>query len=179
MLKKLFLCVFMVMAVCCASAQDGDRRMAIYFNNPLSLVSKFRIKVEYRLDVQKSVLVNYTLHWGIFPGYSAGAEYRSYWETLGMNENYIYGRGGLGNVGYRRVPLINNQSDFAAPGNFFFGGAGVGRHWNMKGHLVLDASIGAKFTGVPTPEGDYNELLFYMTGPGAALEANFIFGFQF
>jgi hypothetical protein len=172
--------MLIIISLCTAQmlhAQNIDRSLAFHFSNPLGIASKFRIKAEYRLDVQNAFLVSYTKYWGNFPGYGAGAEYRSYWQTLTDHENYVYVKGGLGNVRYRPFSVIKDESFYYPPGNYFYGGAGIGRHWNFN-HFFIDCNLGAKFTGVTASEGNYNEVLFYLTGPGSVLDLNFHLGYQ-
>ena len=134
---------------------------------------------EYRVGVQRSFLFAFTKYWGYFPGYQGYASFRQYVETRGRHENFLYVKGGVGHAEYEPSDWLNKEKQvFEAPGDYFFGGGGVGRHFNF-GVFFLEATAGVKYSAVPKPISNYYERVFYVTGPGAIAEINFNFGFQF
>jgi hypothetical protein len=156
----------------------NDIGVAIYLNNPIGWISKFRVKAEYRMDVQKSIMVSYASYYGFFPGYQAGLEYRNYHELLSQHEHFWYAKMGLGEAKYKQIDIWAAPEMHAAPGSYVFAGGGVGKHWNFD-NFFIDINVGLKYTFVPSPEGDYNEIVFYSVGPGSIADINAHIGLQF
>jgi hypothetical protein len=158
-----------------------EKGFLIHFTSPLSLFSKAGVMVEYKVGVQRSIMFGYTNYWGYFPGYQGYAVFRQYLNTWrhSRHENFLYVKGGVGHADYKPADwLVESGQTFKAPGDYFFGGAGFGRHFNF-GHFFMESVVGLKYTGVPDAIDDYNERIFYVTGPGAIVEASFNFGVQF
>ena len=71
----------------------------------------------------------------------------------------------------------SEESPQCSPGNYFFAGGGVGRHFNFD-WFFLEINMGIKYTYVTNPPDVYNEHLFYSFGPGAIPDINGHFGIQ-
>jgi hypothetical protein len=160
-----------------------EKGIAIHFTNPISVLSKIGIMAEYKLGVQRSVMFSYTSYRGYFPGYQVAAAYRQYFQRWSnrdniRHENFMYVRAGVGNSDYTPPDWLKDGEAYVAPGDYFFVGCGIGRHYNF-GAFFLESILGVKYSGVPVPIANYNERIFYVTGPGAIVEINFNFGFQF
>jgi len=155
-------------------------RMAIHFSNPVGLISKGGFKLEYRFGIQSAILVDYNRYWGFFPGYKAGLEYHRYYQSFSRHEDFIYGKAGAGYAEYRPQALYSGwETNYAEPGKFLYGGAGVGRRYHF-GAFFLEVNLGLKFAQlVDEPKLEYNKSLFYSVGPGSLIDCNLHFGFQF
>ena len=185
-LSLILLVCFFLLSGLESRAQYLDPRIGIYFSNPLSLLSKAGIKAEYRLNLDNAILGSYTQYWGYFPGYQASFEYRRYFADRKRNgENFIYTKAGGGFADYKTDNPYHDLTvvgdgrtiDFA-PGNYLFGEAGIGRHFNF-GAFFMEINGGLRYTQVTNPPVVYNEHLFYTLGPGSIVDVNFHFGFQF
>ncbi len=156
-----------------------EKGLSFHFSSPLGLLSKGGVMVEYRMGVMQSVFFGYTRYWGYFPGYQAYAGYRHYYETWRRHDPFFYVKAGIGNAGYEPAEWLNNGKEkYVAPGDYAFAGAGIGRHYNF-GAGFIEFMLGVKYSAVPRPIDNYNERIFYVTGPGAIVEFNFNYGFQF
>jgi hypothetical protein len=158
----------------------GDKKIGIYFSNPISLLSKGRIKIEWRIDQSDALQLSLAGYYAIFPGSQESLEYRRYFRSPGVkSENFIYGKAGLGYNSTFQVNLFSNGPDYDPnnPGNYYLAGAGVGRHFNFgaKEHFFLDLAAGFKYCGT----SGHAAQLFYITGPGSTVDIHFHFGWQF
>ena len=188
MKKKILSGIFILMSLLSyqkADAQYLDPRYALHISNPLGMLTKIGIKAEYRLNLHHAFLGSYTNYSGFFPGYQVAIEYRVYYETRRKADNLIYGKLGGGFADYKSKNSYKDITIFgdgrtydAAPGNYFFPGAGVGRHFNFD-WFFMEVNCGLKFAIVTKPPEVYNEHIFYLTGPGAIPDINFHFGIQF
>lgn len=173
------------MSVLCsrkAGAQSmyyGMPTFAAYFSTPTGYFYKFGVKAEYRIYSENALLISYDDYWGYYPGYQAALEYRLYFSTTTATENLIYMKLGNGFADYESSPLFVTGKDLnKAPGTYYFGGAGVGKHFNYK-IFFIDIAAGLKFTYVINPPTQYNERMFYTMGPGSIPDVHIHFGFQF
>lgn len=181
--KSLQLYLFILLATLCsrqARAQYVADRLAIHFSNPIGLVEKGGLKFEYRLSLQNAVLATYDRFWYFFPGYRVGLEYHRYHETWGNDENFIYGKAGIGYAEYEPHNLYSGwEKEYLEPGKYLYLEGGVGRryHW---GPFFIEINAGLKLAQlIDKPKGEYNQNLFYSVGPGSLIDCNLHFGFQF
>lgn len=164
---------------------------AIHLSNPMLLLSKAGVKGEFRITPHHSALVGYTRYWGLFPGWQANAEYRYYIGRLNRRYNFFgYARGGYGEAKFD--PVFQSDHNFSFPllalprrtfpeFNYYFAGIGGGLHVNIK-VFFLEAMLGIKGTLRNNTEDRYyyhGAPIFYITGPGALIDAHINFGFQF
>jgi hypothetical protein len=156
-----------------------EKGFLIHFTSPLTLLAKGGVALEYKIGIQRSIMFGYNAYWGYFPGYQAYAVFRQYVNTRNPHESFFYVKSGIGHADYKPGAwLAGDQQVFVAPGDYFFAGGGVGRHRNF-GHFYIEALLGLKYSFVPKPIANYNEQLFYVTGPGSFLDGGLNFGFQF
>src|SRR5438046_2587793 len=98
--KTYFLPVLLALlsVLCCgrAAAQYLAPRCSIHLLNPVSLLSKGGLKLQYRISQENSFLVAYRMYWGFFPGYQASIEYHRYFQSWEKSEAFYYGRAGIG-----------------------------------------------------------------------------------
>jgi len=185
MKKIFFTCLFILLSVLpgtragAQSALYGMPTYAFHISSPLGFFYKAGAKFEYRLFPENALLLSYTKYWGYFPGYQGYLEYRIYFNTKTVAENLIYTKLGTGFADYESSALFSNGKDLnKGPGTYYFGGAGVGKHFNYR-IFFLEISAGLKFTHVAKPPSQYNERLFYSIGPGSIPEVHLNFGLQF
>ena len=145
--------------------------VALHFSSPLGLISKAGIKLEVRAE-RLSLLFLATNYHGIMPGYQFGLEGRWYMAAKKAlrAENFYY----IKTVGGHQN-RVEPGSGFISelPDTYYLGaGAGVGRHINFN-HFFIEFNGGLKATVAPI-----SDAFFYITGPGALIDAHFNFGFQ-
>lgn len=163
---------------------EMEKGFVFHIPSPLTWIAKIGIAVEYKVGVQRSMMFGYNAYWGYFPGYQGYAVFRQYVNTTYRGENFFYVKGGVGHADYSpgaNAPVWVNPDNipFDAPGDYVFGGGGIGRHHNF-GHFFIEAVLGLKYSFVPKrPIENYNEKIFYTTGPGSFLDGGLNFGFQF
>ena len=184
MKKNFVTSLFVLMsAFCCkeASAQSlyyGMPTFAVHITSPTGFLYKGGVSFEYRIYSENALLLSYTDYWGYYPGYQAALEYRLYFNTKTVAENLIYMKLGTGFADYVSSPFESGNDLNKAPGTYYFGGAGVGRHFNY-GIFFWEVTAGLKFSYVSNPPVLYNERLFYTVGPGSIPDVHFNFGLQF
>jgi hypothetical protein len=183
MMKKNFVLSLLVFlsALCGtgARAQYLPPVFAVHVTAPWAFPYKTGVDVEYRIYSQNALLLNYTAYYNYFPGYQGSLQYRLYFNTPTLTENLVYMKLGTGFADYKTSPLFSKSDDASkAPGTYYFGGAGVGKHFNFS-HFFFEVTAGLKFTYVTKPPADYNERLFYSIGPGSIPDVNVNFGLQF
>jgi hypothetical protein len=167
------------------SAQSGAQqvvpRFAVYFSNPISLLSKARIKFEYRVNRQHAIQFSATNYHGFCPGFQTGFEYRNYRVpgSAVRSENFLYAKAGMGNSDVSDYEYRTNR---IALGYYNYVGGGVGRHFTLgrERHFFLDLAGGLKLILASRSAGDINNgFIFYTTGPGSVIDLNLHFGWQF
>jgi len=142
------------------------------------MLYKLGLKAEYRIYSENALLLSYTSYWQYYPGWQAALEYRIYFHTNTLTENLVYCKIGSGFADYERSDLYDTKTSLnRAPGTYYFGGGGVGRHWNY-GVFFMELCAGLKFAYVTNPPALYNERIFYTLGPGSFPDVHFNFGIQ-
>lgn len=178
-----FLSLFVFMSVwCCPEthAQYLPPTFAVHITSPWGFVDKSGVKFEYRIYSENALLLSYTDYYGLFPGFQTALEYRIYYPAKGVVENIIYTKIGTGFADYKTTSLytVSSTDVNKAPGTYYFGGAGVGKHFNFS-HFFFELTAGLKFSYVVKPPAQYNQQLFYSIGPGSIPDINLHFGYQF
>ena len=171
--------------------QYGKRHyhVALVLTSPLGLISKGGAAIENRYG-QTSYLVNYTKYWGVYAGTQYGYElqhflrpsYRSK-NFLKPHEYFIYLKGMLGDASYdsKKLAVIGDNSNIYIGPNLYGGvGAGFGRRYNFK-FFFMSWKVGLKYSALIDNVDDLDKhlyRLFFVTGPGSIVDANFHFGIQ-
>lgn len=166
---------------CCtqASAQYTPPRMSIHLTNPLSLLSKAGVKLQYRLNDNHSVLVGYRSYYGFFTGYQGALEYHHYYRTWERSESFFYGKFGVGEAAYTPKAYYTGwDATYNDPGGYGFLGAGMGKRYNF-GPFFIEANVGLKYTQLLDKRTNINNNLFYTMGPGSLIDCGLHFGLQF
>ncbi len=184
MIKKTFLLPILLVLMttfCCteADAQYLAPRLSVHLSNPLGLVTKGGVKLQYRANNGHSFLAGYRKYWGFFPGFQGAVEYHRYFRTWRRSEGFLYGRVGMGESGYTPKPYFSGwETPYNSPMSYGFAGAGGGRRYNF-GHFFIEANVGLKYAWLLDDIKGYNENLFYSLGPASLIDCSFHFGFQF
>jgi hypothetical protein len=173
-MKKAVIFVAFIALLLVANTHIAGAQIAIYQSNPLGLITKERIKLEYRADDRNSVLLSLTQYWGLCPGFQVFTEYRNYQQNSPKTEMFYYCKGGWGN---------GNEYGIAAgetgPFNYALAGGGVGLHFNLGASetFFFDMAGGLK-AAIPlsAPGGSFQ--FFYISGPGSVVDFNFHLGVQ-
>ncbi len=166
---------------CCerAAAQYLAPRVSIHLSNPLSLLSKAGVGLEYRLNMTHSVLFGYQSYWGFFPGAQGSVEYHRYYRSFDRSEAFVYARVGIGSATYAPKPYYSGwDAPYNDPGGYLFAGAGAGKRYNF-GPFFMEGRVGLKYAGLLEKITNINENLFYTLGPGSLVDCSFHFGIQF
>ena len=175
MQKKLY-SVLVIVLLSAITAFKVNAQVAIHLSNPLGLMSKARIKIEYRLDDRNALLLSTTGYWGLCPGLQGYVEYRNYHFVSRKTELFYYGK--LGGGSGEEFGIDHGDT---GPFTYALAGAGMGYHFNMgrSQRFFMDLAFGlkgcAKITA--TPNGDDFQF-FYLTGPGSVADVNFHLGFK-
>lgn len=181
-MKRSFVILFSLLLLSThADAQHIVPRFAVYFSNPVSLLSKARIKFEYRITGQHALQFSAASYHGFCPGFQTGFEYRNYRLPAGSrrSENFLYAKVGFGN---NDVTNYQDRNSILGLGYYNYAGGGIGRHFTLgrEGHFFLDLAAGAKLVmasrGISSID---NGFIFYTTGPGSIVDLNLHFGWQF
>ncbi len=155
----------------------GNAQTAFYISNPLSGLSKGRMKLEQRINERNSLMVSAAGYWALNPGYQFFVEYRNYQFVRPATERFFYGKAGYGHcqsskgLGWRLgTPEI--------PFNYTLGGAGMGYHFylNKAKTVIIDVAGGVKLTLPDVAETDRAHKIvtppFYIAGPGSIIDLN-------
>ena len=181
MIKKLVFSFLLIVAGLGSNKALAQKppAFAIHISSPLGFIYKFGVTAEYRPYYDHGFLLSYTHYFDYYPGYQGAFEYRLYRNgRSSVHENIIYFKAGNGFADFNHAPSFVSSSDKnQAPGSYYFGGAGVGRHFNF-GNFFLEVCAGLKYTYVARPPRDYDERLFYSIGPGSIPDVHFNFGLQ-
>ncbi|GAA4461337.1 hypothetical protein GCM10023093_05820 [Nemorincola caseinilytica] len=155
-------------------------RLSVHVTNPLGLLSKAGLRLQYRLSSANSVLLGYRHYYGFFPGYQAFGEFHRYFSIQNAeNEAFFYGKMGVGNAGYAPKPYFAGAEDpYGVVDGYLFAGGGVGKRINI-GHFFIEGNIGVKLASPIEKKDDYNKNLFYSLGPGSFLDCGIHLGLQF
>ncbi len=154
-------------------------RWSVHATNPLSLLSKAGVQLQYRLSSKHSVVAGYRHYYGFFPGNQISIAYHRYFALNADDEFFVYGRGGAGDAGYIPKPYYAGAEDpYISPDKYLFVGGGVGRRYNF-GHFFIEVNAGLKLAGLVENKEGYNKNLFYATGPGSFLDCGLHLGLQF
>ncbi|MES2702948.1 MAG: hypothetical protein V4649_09930 [Bacteroidota bacterium] len=174
-LRKALTLLLLVTGIACNTTAQSRKDFALHISSPTGLLSKFRLKGEFRFDSTHSILLCYTQYWGIYPSFLTGGEYRWYHLHKRHGDNYLYCElGGGSSTGYTLFNQDYNPESFVGP--TFYGGCGMGRHINFS-HFFLDLNGGIRVTTVSNYPHDYFGT-YYVFGPGAVVRINLAFGFQ-
>ncbi len=172
-MKRFYYCLTILL---CMTSIETNAQIAIYQSNPLGLASKERVKLEYRINNNNSVLFAGTAYWGLCPGAQGYAEYRNYHFTTRRTEMFFYGKAGIGNGNEHGI-----DAGSTGPFTYILAGGGMGYHFNIGESKVffMDLSLGLKGCQriITDPNGGSIQL-FYISGPGSIVDINFHFGFQ-
>lgn len=157
--------------------QISSAKLTIYQSNPLSLLSKERVKLEYNFNSKNSILASGALYWGLSPGYQAFAEYRHYTRPRRSSEFFYYIKGGQGHCNY--TSGFYDRRDKGDAFSYILAGGGVGWHlYPFKSKVVFfDLAIGAK-TCRSTSSSFDPYVSFFNAGPGSVIDANFHIGIR-
>ena len=174
MLKKLLL---LASGVILCTADEASAQFSLFFSSPLGLISKERVKLEYRLNDQNALLLSTAVYWGLCPGVQSYAEYRNYHFVTKKTEMFFYGKVGGGNGDEHGI-----DAGDSGPFSYFLSGGGMGYHFNMgkQQSFFMDLAFGLKYCQLVNvdPNGG-NTQLFYITGPGSIVDINLHLGFKF
>jgi hypothetical protein len=162
--------------ICTIQAQSN--KAAIHLSNPLVLLAKAGLKVEYRTDKTGYLLMGKLYYGGLprYPGEKVEAIVRNYWNLEGSrHENFFYGKlvaGHLQNYdgsgsGFTRIQNVPES-------NYYGVGVGVGRHYNFDRYF-FEVIAGLKYVKPDVSQ----EAPFYISGPGSVIDLNFTVGIQF
>ena len=176
MQKKLYSVVVIVL-LSVITAFKVNAQVAIHLSNPLGLLSKARIKIEYRLDTRHALLLSTAGYWGWCPGLQGYAEYRNYHFVTRRTELFYYGK--LGGGAGVEFGIAHGDT---GPFTYALAGAGMGYHFNMgrSQRFFMDLAFGLKGCQQITVAPEGNDLqFFYISGPGSVVDINFHFGFTF
>ena len=182
MKKNFVFSLIVLMCVLCrgeSQAQYAPPVFAIHVTSPTGFLYKGGLGVEYRIYPDDALLLNFSEYYNYFSGFQGSLEYRLYYNTHSVTENIIYFKAGTGFADYNTSPLYSGKDDMnKAPGTYYFGGAGVGKHFNFN-VFFMEITAGLKFSYVTKPPAQYNQVLFYTLGPGSIPDVHFSFGLQF
>ncbi|MBC7552603.1 MAG: hypothetical protein H7257_01355 [Taibaiella sp.] len=159
------------------------RHVSVQITNPLSAASKIGGVLEIRL-IQSSFNFGFTNYSGVYQGKQYKFEYQKYIKTQYRNEYFWYLKAFGGDAMYvsSKLEMIGDKSDVkVGPLNYFGGGAGFGRRFNLN-HFCILVNCGLKYAVLPENLSDENReyfRLFYATGPGSILDLNLRLGYQF
>lgn len=156
-----------------------ENKFALHLYNPIGLIQKAGIKLEYRTH-QMGFLLSGIQYYGSlprYPGTQGGLECRYYLKndnTTG-HESFLQAKGF---AGYQQAVAASGDgffSRFEVPeGNYYGLGFGGGRHFSYRAFFV-DLHAGLKFARSTVEQ----EQAFYITGPASVLDFHFNLGFQF
>lgn len=161
---------------------DTTPPFAIYFNNPISMTNKIRVKFEARFDKHSAFLVGMSNYYGIWRGYNTSMEFKHYGDIERDHyEKIKYLKGGWG------VSMTDEFSSTpnVTKGTYMYMGGGIGQHYTLgKNKLFfIEFTEGVKFTKSRTGEidlaGNGFKGLFYIMGPGAIFDFNINMGWHF
>lgn len=162
-----------------AAAQYLPPRISIHVSNPLSLMSKAGVKLQYRLNENHSVVAGYRTYYGFFPGYQSSVEYHHYYRTWERSEAFFYGKFLYGNSVYSPKPYYTGwDATYIDPGAYGALGAGLGKRYNF-GPFFIEANVGLKYTQILEKKSGINTNLFYTLGPGSLVDCGLQLGLQF
>lgn len=164
-------------------SKQTTQPFSIYFNNPISMTNKIRVKFEARIDQHSAFLVGMSNYYGIWRGYNTSIEFKHYSDK--KNDNYEkirYLKGGWG------VTLADEFSSNpnVTRGTYMYMGGGFGQHYTLgkKKSFFIEFTEGAKFTKARSGDIDVEPStglsgLFYILGPGAIFDFNINMGWHF
>lgn len=133
--------------------KNTTQPLSIYFNNPISMTNKIRVKFEARIDQHSAFLVSMTKYYGIWPGYNTSIEFKHYGDKKYNNyEKIMYLKWGWGaslTDGFSPTPNITR-------GKYMFMGGGLGQHYTLgkTRSFFIEFTEGVKFTRATSGEVD-------------------------
>ncbi len=176
---RYFAFVFLLISLV-AAAQGKPQKIAVHFSNPAGLISKARMKFEYRFRPGHSILVTAAGYYAFCPGSQETIEYRHYFpKTTRKEVPFFYAKAGIGHGVF-----VNFDTWYpnTGPGTYFLAGGGIGQHLliGKKKHFFIDIAEGLKICPVErTPVKERYGVFFYITGPGSVIDLNAHFGWSF
>lgn len=145
----------------------------ISLSNPIALVHKVRIKLEYRENQGGLVIggsVNYFSPNENF-GYQAFIEGRYYFKNT-LKTPFAYGKFGYGNS-----TIMDFGLNTSGPYDYAFAGAGIGFSGNLGKRFFHEFNIGAKYCmGTNDFNQMYTNSFFYLIGAGTMIDCNYHIG---
>jgi hypothetical protein len=154
-------------------ARDSGTRMCIYIVSPLGMLTKQRVKIEFRGPTGNSWLIGLTVYYGINRGGQGYGEFRHYMITHGRQTSFWYTKAGGG------ISTTYN-------GIYLLAGGGIGQLWTFgkRKNLLFQLSEGLR--ACPPVYGDIEAErssgfrgLFYLVGPGSVIDLNINIGVRF
>lgn len=178
-LMKKLLCISILFIFSTVVSFSENPHIAVHLSNPLGLIQKAGIKLEYR-QAQTGLLVFATQYYGAlpdYPGTQLGIEGRRYLMPKAGKRSDIFFYGKILG-GYQQERLAYGEGFFnnmAVVAGYYYGlGAGIGTHINFN-HFFIEFNGGFKGVFSTTKQ----ELPFYATGPGSIVDLHFNLGFQY
>jgi hypothetical protein len=172
------------MAICSISlAATSSAQTAFHISNPLSILTKSRLKLECRIDERNSLLFSGAGYWGFNPGFQMFLEYRNYKFVSPATERFFYGKAGYGHCQMsKRLAWVLSTN--GAPFHYSLFGGGMGYHFylNKSKTFFTDLAGGLKLT-VTNASNSKQQVevvngTFYLGGPGAVVDLNLHIGVQ-
>ncbi len=169
--------VIVVSTIFILGCHRADAQLVLYQSNPLGLISKERLKLEYRFTSGHSIQVGAAFYYSFCPGTQVFAEYRYYAKHEGQTDFFYYGKTGYGSA------EDNSSRKSNASGVFDYAliGGGLGLHIRMgkKSRFLFDLAGGLKTFKIFTPTTQFDDLGFFIiTGPGSIMDINAHFGIR-
>lgn len=147
-------------------------QLSIYQSNPLGLISKERIKIEYHFNQQNSLSIAGAAYWNFNQGQQVFLEYRRYSLNNNMYDDtkqfFWYGKFGGG--------ISGNDANSKFIYSIF--GGGLGWHRYLSDNFFIDIALGLKGSATTNNSSDDNNLKFITIGPGSFLDVAFHLGFD-
>lgn len=189
-MKKYLLILFILCNIQSSYAQYVRRYvLALTVTNPLSATFKYGGGIENRWG-NVAYVVSYNKYYkSLYQGDEMDFDLRIYLRKMWMYsrnhwvyQNFLYGRGILGGAAFvgPNLTLFGYNNSTVLPEQTYVGGSmGIGRRYSKN---IFFATVRAGIRAcvlpdLPKENKDFYRL-FYVTGPGSALELNFQFGIQ-
>lgn len=155
-------------------------RNSIYFNSPISLINKYRLKYEVRYNQGNAYVVSLTNYHYLFRGYAFGLEYKHYSYKSKRTKKLVYIKSAWG---------ISHDDEYSdnkntIVGSYMFLGAGIGQQvfLGKQKRFFLEFTEGLRSAITINGNNDLGNPFggsFYIFGPGAILDLNINMGWRF
>lgn len=155
-------------------------RNSIYFNSPISLINKYRLKYEVRYNQRNAYVASLTNYHYLFRGYAFGLEYKHYSYEYKRTAKIFYIKSAWG-ISYDDE---NNDNKNTIVGTYMFLGAGIGQqvYLGKQKRIFLEFTEGLKLALSLSGNNDLGNPYhgsFYIFGPGAILDLSINMGYKF